>query len=224
VKIFTKIEELLGKKSYRDQRLEKLKERFNPKKITFFSVEFTNQNREICKAIVIKREETLDLIVEDLEKAENLLQKIENKEIIKKVYNILNKEEFLFQRLGKEEIESLKNYSFITIKPIIFWDNNKDTFSLLEEIFQYTKNIFFFTVNKNEARAWLIEKGSSIFSAASKIHTDLAKGFIRAEVYNIKDLDSFKNLSEAQQRGILKIVDKNYVIEDGDVINIKFKV
>ncbi|HIE35919.1 MAG TPA: DUF933 domain-containing protein [Candidatus Omnitrophica bacterium] len=223
MRVFTQIEELLGKKKFLDSCLEKLKERFNPKKVTFYTVDFINEDKEKCDCIVIEKNKVLDLIVEDLEKAESILENLEDKQIIKKVCDILNQGKLIFDELREEELNSLKNYSFLTAKPIVFWQN-QDVFSLLKEIFSRTRNIFFFTVNKNEARAHLAKEKTTVLEAASKIHTDLARGFIKAEVYNIKDLDKFKNPQDAQQKGILKIVDRDYLIEDGDVINIRFKV
>lgn len=224
MKIFTFKEELLGKTVYKDARLQKLKERFNPPKITYYTVEFTNQNRESCHCLLVDEEQLLDLIVEDMEKAEILLTKAENKDLIQKALAIFERSKPLFFSLTEEEKGLLKNYNFITLKPIVSIEDDIDILSLLEKIFKATSSIFFFTVNKNEARAWLIPEEADILQSAGKIHTDLARGFIRGEVYNIKDLDSFKNPEDARQRGILKIVDKNYVVRDGDVINIKFKV
>ena len=66
MKIFTENQDLLGKKAYHDIRLEKLKERFNPPKITFISVEFTNENKEGCLCIVAAKGAVLDFIVEDV--------------------------------------------------------------------------------------------------------------------------------------------------------------
>ena len=63
-----------------------------------------------------------------------------------------------------------------------------------------------------------------MLDAASKIHTDLARGFIKAEVVNSKELDSFHNIQEAKAKGILKIVDRDYIVQDGDIIYIRFKV
>lgn len=224
MKVFTFKEELLGKTIYKDPRLQKLKERFNPPKITYYTVEFTNQNRESCDCFLMDEEELLDLIVEDIGRAEALLSKVDNKEIIQKVLNLLEESKPLFSSLREEEKQFLKNYNFITLKPVVYLKDNMDTLSLLEKIFKATSSIFFFTVNRKEARAWLIPQGWDILQSAGKIHSDLARGFIRGEVYNIKDLDKFKNPQDAQAKGLLKIVDKNYVVRDGDVINIKFKV
>lgn len=222
MKIFTEIEELLGKKTYRDNRLERLRERFNSAQIKFFTVEFINETRETCDCILVKKEKSLDLIVEDIEGAESLLEKGGEKNLINKSLEILNRERFLFQELEARDLDLIKNYGFVTAKPIIIWEEGDLSF-FWEEIFKKTSSIFFFTVNKNEARACLLKKGENILAAAGKIHSDLARGFIKGEVYNVKDLDSFKNLDEAKQRGILKIVDRDYIMEDADVINIKFK-
>ncbi|UCC95546.1 MAG: DUF933 domain-containing protein, partial [Candidatus Omnitrophota bacterium] len=195
---------------------------FSPAKVSFLSIEFTDTDREGCGCCVIPQEGVLDFVVEDLEKAEGLSQKVENKTLIDRVLEILNRERLLCEELSSEELSALKNYSFITAKPFIIWQN-QELNALFGEIIQKTRSCVFFTVNKNEARAWLIQEGIDVVSAASKIHTDLAKGFIRAEVYNIENLEALKNIEEGKQRGIVKVVDRDYIVEDGDVINIKFK-
>lgn len=229
MKVFTEIQELIGKKVFRDSRLEKLKERFDSPKVSFVSVEFTDQIQASFECIVARKDKILDLVLGDIERAELLSAKVENKEIINKVLAILNKEEPICGGLEAEELFSIREYAFITAKPIVIYPQGEEQTeqkmqSLLQEMFQKANHIFFFTTNKKESRAWLIEKGIDIVTAASKIHTDLAKGFIRAEVYNVSELDNFKNLEEAKQKGILKIVDRDYIVEDGDVVNIKFSV
>jgi ribosome-interacting GTPase 1 len=224
VKIFTLKEELLGKKIYRDRRLERLKSKFNPPRVTYFSVEFTNRNRDSCDSLLIQKERLLDFIIEDIERAEALLDKVEDKGVIQQALDTLEKERPLSLSLDTKILDSLRNYNFITLKPIVFIEEGQDLNSLLEKIFRVSHLNFFFTVNKNEARAWSVAEGTDILTCAAKIHTDLAKGFIRGEVYNVKDLDHFHNLEEARQKGFLKVVDRDYIVEDGDVINIKFKV
>lgn len=82
----------------------------------------------------------------------------------------------------------------------------------------------FFTVGPDEVRAWPIERGSTALDAAGTIHTDLARGFIRAEVVAYADLVAAASLQEARKRGKLRSEGKGYVVQDGDVINVLFNV
>jgi len=223
VKVFTEIEELMGKKTYKDIRLNKLQERFKSKKLTFISIEFTNQNPTLCECLLIKEENLISYIIQDLEKIDRLWEKTSLKELLSEIKDLLEKEKPIFGNLSFSKISQIKEYAFLTARPLVIF-NNEDTLALLKKILEVCGYISFFTVNSNEIKGWLLKRGRNIIEAAGKIHTDLAKGFIRAEVYNIKDLDSFDNPSSAKARGVMKIVDRDYIVEEGDIINIKFKV
>lgn len=82
----------------------------------------------------------------------------------------------------------------------------------------------FFTVGEDEVRAWTIERGSTAVAAAGAIHSDLAKGFIRAETVSYDDLISLGSLAQARTTGKLRQEGKTYIVQDGDVINIKFNI
>jgi hypothetical protein len=82
----------------------------------------------------------------------------------------------------------------------------------------------FFTVGDDEVRAWTIPIGANAVDAASAIHTDLARGFIRAEVIAYADLIASGGLVEARQRGVMRLEGKEYIVQDGDVISIRFNV
>ena len=82
----------------------------------------------------------------------------------------------------------------------------------------------FFTVGEDEVRAWTVTNGAVATQAAGKIHTDLERGFIRAEVVAYDDLVECKTLAEARKRGQLRQEGKTYVVADGDVITILFNV
>ena len=223
MKVFTQIDELLGKKSFLDPRLKRLEERFISVKTTFYSLDFVNDRRDSCDCIVCVPEGTLDLVVEDMEKMETLGQKIQDKALLEKVSSALNQEKLLRDVLSESEINSLKEYAFVTARPVVGY-KGQDLLTLGSEIFDKSGVMFFFTAGKKESRAWLVNKNSDIVTASGKIHTDLARGFIRAEVFNIKDLDGFKNMEDAKQRGFLKIVERDYIVQDGDVITVKFSV
>jgi GTP-binding protein YchF len=82
----------------------------------------------------------------------------------------------------------------------------------------------FLTAGEDECRAWPVAKGATAPEAAGKIHTDLERGFIRAEVAGYADLVDAGSMAELKKRGKLRTEGKSYVVEDGDVLNILFNV
>jgi ribosome-binding ATPase len=84
--------------------------------------------------------------------------------------------------------------------------------------------ISFFTVGDTEARAWTLRRGRSALDAAEAIHTDIARGFIRCEVIRWNDLVEARSHAEAAKRGLQRLEGKAYVVQDGDVLNIRFNV
>ncbi len=79
--------------------------------------------------------------------------------------------------------------------------------------------ISFLTVGEDECRAWPIKRGIEAVKAAGKIHTDIERGFIRAEVIQYTDLLKCGGLAEAKKQGLLRLEGKTYIVQDGDVIN-----
>ena len=84
--------------------------------------------------------------------------------------------------------------------------------------------VSFFTTVSSELKAWTIPGGTPAPKAAGKIHSDMERGFIRAEVISYGDLESCGNLAEARKRGLLRTEGKNYIIQDGDVVTFLFNV
>lgn len=84
--------------------------------------------------------------------------------------------------------------------------------------------ICFFTVGEDEVRAWPIPRGATAVEAAGKIHTDLARGFIRAEVVGYDDFRAAGSMREVKAAGKLRQEARGYVVHDGDIINVKFNV
>lgn len=80
----------------------------------------------------------------------------------------------------------------------------------------------FFTVGEDEVRAWTIPVGATAVDAAGTIHTDLARGFIRAEVVAYDDLITLGSMAEARKHGKLRLEGKEYVVQDGDIVHIRF--
>ncbi len=84
--------------------------------------------------------------------------------------------------------------------------------------------ISFFTIASGEVKAWSIQDGTSALKAAGKIHSDMERGFIRAEVITYDDLLKCGSLSEGRKKGLLQLEGKNYTVKDGDVITFLFNV
>jgi GTP-binding protein YchF len=80
----------------------------------------------------------------------------------------------------------------------------------------------FFTVGEDEVRAWTVRRGALAPEAAGVIHTDLEKGFIRAEVISYDDMIETGSLAEARSKGKLRLEGKAYPVKDGDILNIRF--
>ena len=95
---------------------------------------------------------------------------------------------------------------------------------LINEGYKLLALITFFTANEKECRAWTVKRGSKTPEAAGKVHTDMQRGFISAEVIHYSDLISLKSHHEAKEKGLVHIAGKEYVITDGDLVYIRFNV
>ena len=84
--------------------------------------------------------------------------------------------------------------------------------------------ISFLTAGEDECRAWPIKRGTVAQKAAGKVHSDIERGFIRAEVIHLQDLLALKSEARCREAGKLRLEGKEYVVQDGDVINFRFNV
>jgi ribosome-binding ATPase YchF (GTP1/OBG family) len=100
--------------------------------------------------------------------------------------------------------------------------------SALDEVVRRLKQeldlISFFTAGDKETRAWTLRSGRSALDAAETIHSDIARGFIRCEVIRWNDLVAAGSHAEAARRGLQRLEGKSYVVQDGDVLNVRFNV
>lgn len=94
-----------------------------------------------------------------------------------------------------------------------------DTLSKI--VYDHIGLISFFTVGQDEVRAWTIEKNTSMKKAAGKIHSDLEKGFVKAEVMKSKDLIEYKSEEVLKSKGLWKLAGKDEIVQDGDILNIR---
>ena len=82
----------------------------------------------------------------------------------------------------------------------------------------------FLTAGEPEVRAWTIKKGTKAPQAAGKIHSDIEKGFIKAEVVSYEDLIREGSMNSIKEKGLLRLEGKDYIMKDGDIVLFKFNV
>jgi hypothetical protein len=102
------------------------------------------------------------------------------------------------------------------------------TESVLERVISLSYELLglisFFTIASDQLKAWTIPLGTTAPKAAGKVHTDMERGFIRAEVISRNDLEMCGTFAEARKRGLLKTEGKHYIIQDGDIVTFLFHV
>ena len=95
---------------------------------------------------------------------------------------------------------------------------------LIHAAFELLGLMTFLTAGPDECRAWTIRKGTPAVKAAGKIHSDIERGFIRAEIVNYDDLVSLGSINAAREKGLVRLEGKEYVMQDGDVTYFRFNV
>lgn len=95
---------------------------------------------------------------------------------------------------------------------------------LIRTCYQILGLVSFLTVGKDEVRAWTVRSSTNALTAAGKIHSDIERGFIRAEVISYEDFISSGSMHTAREKGFLRLEGKTYEVQDGDIINFRFNV
>lgn len=223
------IEAAEGKVRFSDQRLQDLEKKLSPKKTHHFFVELTTQNLDTAHILVCLRSKVLDILISDLERLEGNIGSQEadsTKQLFKRCVEALEKETPLCDMSFSTEEESIiKEFQFLSKKPVLIVDEQPDNIeTLLTQAFRKAETVFFYTIARGELKSWSVAKGTSIVEAAAKIHTDLARGFIKAEVVRFNDFMQCHNIQEAKTKNQVLLVGRDYIVEDGDIIEIKFNV
>jgi GTP-binding protein YchF len=95
---------------------------------------------------------------------------------------------------------------------------------LIAALYRHLGLISFYTAGEPEAHAWSLRRGATALEAAGRIHSDIAKGFIRAEVVSYSDFELLKSDAKVKEAGKLRLEGRDYPMQDGDIIHIRFKV
>ena len=225
---FTGLDIQEGKSRYQDPQLNALAKKDKPQKISPFFIEFLKDEYSNSDAIVIAKDSILDILILDMEKIEGRMQRTEDQSEIKlfeKCLSHLELEEPLCDiSFTKEEHEILKELAPYSYKPLIQIKEEYEINNIIELILDKTSCMFFYTSGPSESHAWLVPKGSDIVFCASKIHSDLARGFIKGDVVSYNDYMNCHNFNDCKNKGLAKMVDRDYVVQPNEIIEIRFNV
>ncbi len=215
-----------GKVKFNDEILNELDRKFTPKKFTPYFFEFTDANLDKCDAIAVLKDKMLDVLIPDIEKLETRIgRSTDSKELAlykKCLAQLENEKPICDMTFDAEELKLVRELAPLSMIPVYSCPTaDPEVNQLIKDVMDKAKMMFFYTGGKQEVHSWMVPKGADIVTCAGKIHTDLAKGFIKAEVTNIVDFRKVFNLSEAKEKGFTKIVDRDYIIQDGDIIEIR---
>ena len=119
-----------------------------------------------------------------------------------------------------EELSEKERPQFL--KEMGLTDLSRDRF--IQICLQAWDRILFFTVVGKEARAWPVARGTTALEAAGCVHSDMERGFIRAEVINYQDFIKCGSFAKGKEKGLLRLESKEYPVQDADIINFKFSV
>ncbi len=218
-----------GKHNIKDDRLDQVDKLVKAKKKTYVQVELVGQDVALeADAILVLSDSRADLILKDLEFVETRLTRTEQEQekiLLNKLKSALEKEEFIFNvELSPEEKLLMSGYGLLTDKPIIVAQKQEleDPDKLLFRAFKESGFISFFTAGEKETRAWLIRQGTTAWEAAGAIHSDIQRGFIRAEIISFPDFIQAGGETGAKQQGKLRLEQKDYVMQDTDLVNFRF--
>ena len=217
-----------GKNKYEDKILIALANKDKPKKISPFFVEFLKDQYTHTDAIVLHKDYLLDILILDIERIEGRMNRVTDENeinLLKKCLTHLETEQPLCD-LECSELESsiLNELSPHSFKPVVQIDGEYNTNLIIENVLKATANMFFYTSGSSESHAWLVPVGSDIITCAAKIHSDLAKGFIKGDVVSYDNYMSCHNFNECKSKGVAKMVDKDYILQPNEIIEIRFNV
>lgn len=218
-----------GKHNLKDPRLDQTHQLVEAQKKTPAQVDVVGEDQLLEADVILALDESkADLILKDLEFVETRLGRepqAAERAALEKIRGLLESERFVFDSgLAPEEIEAVAAHSFFTNKPIVTVSRTElqNPETLLLKAFAEAGYICFLTVGGKENRAWPIRQGMSAWEAAGSIHSDMQKGFIRAEIIGFADFIAAGGETQAKRAGKMRLEMKPYVMQDYDLANFRF--
>jgi hypothetical protein len=218
-----------GKIKYDDDVFIRLAEKFQPKKLSPYYFEFIPEGYEAAQAIVIASDHLLNLLILDIEKIETRLARTEDAAeravLAKCMAHLETQKPICDAPLDERERTIVNALGLLSFKPTVLWTGTvRNVNAMCREVMDKAGMMFFYTAGKEEVHAWLVKKGSDAVTCAGRIHSDLARGFIKAEVVSFDDIMTAHNMQDARAKRLTKLVDRDYIIPRASILEIRFNV
>ncbi|MGA2174609.1 MAG: DUF933 domain-containing protein [Verrucomicrobiota bacterium] len=218
-----------GKHNLKDPRLDQADKLVEAQRKTYAQVDLADE-KEIATsdAILTSRSAFSDLLMKDLDFIETRLGRepgeAEKAVLQKMAESLVGETPVSAMSLTADELGAISAHNFYTSRPVIVAEAAELAApeALLLRAFQQGGGISFLTVGGKENRAWPIRAGATAWEAAGTIHSDIQKGFIRAEIISFEDLVAAGGETQAKRAGKLRLELKTYVLQDYDVVNFRF--
>jgi hypothetical protein len=218
-----------GNHNLKDPRLDQADKLVEAQKKCYAQVVLADEKEmAVCDAILTSRAALSDLLMKDLDFVETRLGReageAEKKVLQKMAEGLVSERPVSRLDLNPEELAAVSAHSFVTNRPVVVAGEADLAVpdALLLRAFAESGFISFLTVGGKENRAWPIRAGTTAWEAAGAIHTDLQKGFIRAEIISFADFAAAGGETQAKRAGKLRLELKSYVMQDCDVVNFRF--
>jgi hypothetical protein len=218
-----------GNHHIKDPRLDQADQLVEAQKKVYAQAVLADEKElAVCDAILTSRAALSDLLMKDLDFVETRLGRdageAEKKVLEKMADGLVSETPVSKLGLAPEELAAISAHAFVTNRPVVVAGEAELAApeALLVRTFAESGYICFLTLGGKENRAWPIRAGTTAWEAAGTVHTDMQKGFIRAEIISFADLTAAGGETEAKRAGKLRLELKTYVMQDYDVANFRF--
>jgi hypothetical protein len=219
----------LGKHNIKDPRLDQTHELVEAQKKTYAQADVVEEKEMITSDAILTTHAALsDLLMKDLDAVETRLGRdpgdAERAVLQKLADTLMSEKPVSAAGLTVDEIKAISAHNFLSNKPVVVAEEAelKNPDPLFVRAFNESGYFSFLTVGGKENRAWPIRAGATAWEAAGTIHTDIQKGFIRAEIISFADFIEAGGETQAKRAGKQRLEIKTYVMHDYDVVNFRF--
>ena len=218
-----------GKHNLKDPRLDEADRLVEAKRKTYAQIDLVGAEEALtADSILVPREHVIELIFQDLDFIETRLGRgpgEAEKSVLEKLKAHLELERTVHEAsLTAAELQAVAAHNFHTNRPVVVAEPQEldHPDGLILRAFAQSGGLSFLTVGGKENRAWPIRRGATAWEAAGVIHTDIQKGFIRAEVISYEEFMAAGGETQAKRAGKQRLELKSYVMQDYDVVNFRF--